>query len=131
MGEGLGLGGNRAPRGTFPEYCDRARWIVDEKVRAHADIWLSTIEEAAGRRDSEREYLGRGDWKKLKKRMSVLPAKKAFVATPDFSKVAVPRKALRAFVANAERTGSRLLFVAAVEDDLRAMERISGVRADR
>src|SRR6478735_6378956 len=63
--------------------------------------------------------------------MSVLPAKAAFVATPDFSKVAAPRKALRAFVANAERAGSRLLFVAAVEDDLRAMERMSGIRAER
>src|SRR6185503_818724 len=50
------------------------------------------------------------------------PAKAAFVATPDFSKVAAPRKALRAFVARAERAGSRLLFVAAVEDDLRAVE---------
>ena len=131
MSERLALGGNRAQRATFLDYCDRARWIADAKVPVHADSWLSTIEEAAGRRDSEREYLGRGDWKKLKKRMSVLPAKAAFVATPDFSKVAAPRKALRAFVASAERAGSRLLFVAAVEDDLRAMERMSGVRAER
>jgi transcription-repair coupling factor (superfamily II helicase) len=131
MSERLALGGDRAQRATFPDYCDRARWIADAKVPAHADSWLSTIEEAAGRRDSEREYLGRGDWKKLKKRMSVLPAKAAFGATPDFSKVAAPRKALRAFVADAERAGSRLLFVAAVEDDLRAMERMSGVRAER
>ena len=99
MSERLALGGDRAQRATFPDYCDRARWIVDAKVPAHADSWLSTNEEAAGRRDSEREYLGRGDWKKLKKRMSVLPAKTAFLATPDFSKVAAPRKALRAFVA--------------------------------
>src|SRR4026207_330039 len=63
--------------------------------------------------------------------MSVVPAKGAYKATPDFSKVAAPRKALRAFVARAERAGSRLLFVAAVEDDLRAMERMSGVRAER
>ena len=131
MSERLALGGDRAQRATFLDYCDRARWFADAKVPAHADSWLSTIEEAAGRRDSEREYLGRGDWKKLKKRTSVLPAKAAFVATPDFSKVAAPRKALRAFVARAERAGSRLLFVAAVEDDLRAMERMSGVRAER
>jgi transcription-repair coupling factor (superfamily II helicase) len=131
MSERLALGGDRVQRATFPDYCDRARWIADAKVLAHADSWLSTIEEAAGRRDSEREYLGRGDWNKLKKRMSVLPAKAAFVATPDFSKVAAPRKALRAFVASAERAGSRLLFVAAAEDDLRAMERMSGVRAER
>ena len=131
MSERLASGGSRALRATFPDYCDRARWIADAKVPVHADGWLSTIEEAAGRRDSEREYLGRGDWKKLKKRMSVLPSKAAFVATPDFSKVGAPRKALRAFIADAERAGSRLLFVAAVEDDLRAMERMSGVRAER
>ena len=63
--------------------------------------------------------------------MSVLPRKAAFTATPDFSKVAAPRKALRAFVADTQRAGSRLLFVAAVEDDLRAMERMSGIKAER
>ena len=131
MSERLASGGSRALRATFPDYCDRARWIADARVPIHADGWLSTIEEAAGRRDLEREYLGRGDWKKLKKRMSVLPSKAAFVATPDFSKVGAPRRALRAFIADAERAGSRLLFVAAVEDDLRAMERMSGVRAER
>jgi len=131
MSERLALGGSRARRAAFPDYCARARWIADAKVPAHADSWLRTIEEAAGRRDSEREYLGRGDWKKLKKRISVLPAKAAFGATPDFSKVAAPRKALRVFVADAERAGSRLLFIAAVEDDLRTMERMSGVRAER
>jgi transcription-repair coupling factor (superfamily II helicase) len=78
MSERLALGGDRAQRATFLDYCDRARWFADAKVPAHADSWLSTIEEAAGRRDSEREYLGRGDWKKLKKRTSVLPAKAAF-----------------------------------------------------
>ena len=82
MSERLALGGDRAQRATFPDYCDRARWIVDAKVPAHADSWLSTIEEAAGRRDSEREYLGRGDWKKLKKRMSVLPARRRLWPRP-------------------------------------------------
>jgi transcription-repair coupling factor (superfamily II helicase) len=131
MSERLALGGNRAQRATLADYCGQARWIADAKVPAHADAWLSTIEEASGRRDSEREYLGRGDWKKLKKRISVLPAKAAFAATPDFSKVAASRKALRAYVTEADSAGSRLLFVAAVEDDLRAMERMSGVRAER
>src|SRR5262249_55371611 len=131
MSERLALGGRRAQRAALPDYCARARWIADAKVPAHADSWLSTIEEAAGRRDSEREYLGRGDWKKLKKRISVLPAKAAFAASPDFSKVAAPREALRAFVAGAERAGYRLLYVAAIEDELRTRERMSGVRPDR
>ncbi len=131
MSERLALGGKRAQRAMLSDYCNRARWIVDAGIPDHADRWLRTIEEAAGRKEAEREYLGRGDWKKLAKRMSVLPRKASFTATPDFSKVPAPRKALRGFVADTQRAGSRLLFVAAVEDDLRAMERMSGIRAER
>ncbi len=131
MSERLALGGKRAQRAMLSDYCNRARWIADAGIPDHADRWLRTIEEAAGRREAEREYLGRGDWKKLAKRMSVLPRKASFMATPDFSKVPAPRKALRGFVADTQRAGSRLLFVAAVEDDLRAMERMSGIRAER
>jgi transcription-repair coupling factor (superfamily II helicase) len=131
MSERLASVGSGKERATFPDYCHRARWIADAQVPAHADSWLSTIEEAAGRRDSEREYIGRGEWRRLRKRMSVLPAKAAFPAIPDFSKVAKPRKALRTFVAEAQRTGSRILLVAAVEDDLRALERMSGIKAER
>lgn len=131
MSEQIALGGKRGQRATLPDYCAGARWIADAGVRVHADSWLGTIEEAAGRRDAEREYLGRDDWKRLKKRMSVLPQKSAFTPTPDFSKASSPRKILRAFIADMQRAGSRLLFVAAVEDDLRAMERMSGIKAER
>ena len=131
MSERLALGGKRGQRAVLPDYCDRAQWIMDAGVPGHADNWLRTIEEASGRRDAERDYLGRRDWKRLAKRMSVLPRKAAYTATPDFSKEPLPRKTLRAFVADTQRAGSRLLFVAAVEDDLRAMERMSGVKAER
>ena len=131
MSERFALGGKRGQRATLSDYCDRARWIADAGIPGHAESWLSTIEEAAGRKEVEREYLGRGDWKRLTKRISVLPRKGAFTATPDFSKVAAPRKALRAFVAETQRAGSRLLFVAAVEDDLRSMERMSGIKVER
>lgn len=131
MSEQIALGGKRGQRATLPDYCAGARWIADAGVPVHADSWLGTIEEAAGRRDAEREYLGRGDWKRLKKRMSVLPQKSAFTPTPDFSKASSPRKILRAFIADMQRAGSRLLFVAAVEDDVRAMERMSGIKAER
>ena len=64
--------------------------------------------------------------------MRVLSHKAAFRPTPDFSKVASPRKALRAFVDETRGVaGSRLVFVAAQEEDLRAMERLSGVKAER
>jgi transcription-repair coupling factor (superfamily II helicase) len=131
MSERLALGGTRRQRATLPDYCDRARWIADARIPGHAESWLRTIEDAAGRMEVEREYLGRGDWERLTKRMSVLPRKGAFTAAPDFSKIASSRKALRAFVAETQRAGSRLLFVAAVEDDLRAMERMSGIKAER
>ena len=131
MSERLALGGKREQRATLSDYCDRARWIADAGVPGHAESWLSTIEEAAGRKEAEREYLGRGDWKRLAKRVSVLPRNAGFRATPDFSKIASPKKALRAFVAETQRAGSRLLFVAAVEDDLRLMERMSGIKAER
>lgn len=131
MSERLALGGERGQRAAFSEYCDRARWIADAGIPGHAESWLTTIEEAAGRKEVEREYLGRSDWKRLAKRISVLPRKAAFTATPGFSKLAKPRKALRAFVDETQRAGSRLLFVAAVEDDLRLMERMSGIKAER
>jgi transcription-repair coupling factor (superfamily II helicase) len=131
MSERLALGGERGQRATLSDYCGRARWIADAGIPGHADSWLSTIEEAAGRREVEREYLRRGEWKRLAKRMNVLPRKAGFTATPDFSKIAAPRKALRAFVVDTQRAGSRLLFVAAVEDDLRAMERMGGLKAER
>jgi transcription-repair coupling factor (superfamily II helicase) len=113
------------------DYCEQAKWVADAGVPAHANNWLSTIEEAAGRTETEREYLGRRDWKRRTKRMKVLFNKAAFRPTPDFSKVASPRKALRVFVHEARGAGSRLVFVAAQEEDLRAMERMSGVKAER
>ncbi|WP_461357431.1 DEAD/DEAH box helicase [Bradyrhizobium sp. USDA 4454] len=131
MSEQIALGGKRTQRAVLPDYCKRARWIADAAVSGHAESWLGTITEAAGRREVEREYLGSADWKRLAKGISWLPRKAAFNPTPDFSKLASSRKALRAFVADTERAGSRLVFVAAVEDDLRAMERMSGIKAER
>jgi transcription-repair coupling factor (superfamily II helicase) len=131
MSERSALDGQRAQCATLSDYCDRARWIAEAGAPDHADAWLGTIEEAAGREHAEREYLGRTEWKKLKKRISVLPRMGIHTATPEFSKLAAPRKALRAFVTETQRAGSRLIFVAAVEDDLRAMERMSGIRVER
>jgi transcription-repair coupling factor (superfamily II helicase) len=131
MSERLAFAGKSGQRATLSDYCGRAQWIADAGVSAHAEIWLSTIEEAAGRKEADREYLRQEEWKKLWKQMSVLPRKASFTVTPDFSKLASPRKALRAFVADTQRAGSRLLFVAAVEDDLRAMERMSAIRVKR
>jgi transcription-repair coupling factor (superfamily II helicase) len=129
MSERLALEGKRRPRLSLIDYCGRAQWIADAEVPAHADSWLSTIEEAGGRTEAERDYLGRADWKKLTKRISILPRRATFKGTPDFSKMTSPRKALPAF--EVRDSGSRLIFVASVEEDLRAMERMGGVKTER
>jgi transcription-repair coupling factor (superfamily II helicase) len=131
MSERLAFAGQRRKRSNLFEYCGRAKWIADAGVPRHADSWLSTIEEAAGRTDREREYLGRREWKQATRRMNVLSQKAPFRPTPDFSKSSSPRQALRAFVDETRGAGSHLMFVAALEEDLRAMERMSGVKAER
>jgi transcription-repair coupling factor (superfamily II helicase) len=131
MSERLAFGSRRGQRSTLFDYCKRAKWIADAGVPTHADIWLSTIEDAADRADREREYLGRREWKQAIKRIKVLPQKAAFCPTPDFSKITSPRKVFRAFVDETRRVGSRMVFVAAHEDDLRVMERMSGIKAQR
>ena len=87
MFERLALEGKRGERATLPDYCGRARWIADAGIPGHADGWLSTIEEAAGQKEVvEREYLGRGEWKKLAKRMNMLPRKAGFASIPPISR---------------------------------------------
>lgn len=131
MSERTAMSGARAKRATLFDYCGKAKWIADAGVSVHADAWLSTIEEAAGRADREREYLGRPDWKQATRGMKVLPRTAPFQPTPEFSKLTSARKALRAYVEDVRHDGSRLILVAAQEEDLRAMERMSGVRAER
>jgi transcription-repair coupling factor (superfamily II helicase) len=128
MSERVALGNPGGKRATLFDYCGRAKWLADAEVAVHAESWLGTIEEAAGRTDRAREYLGRREWKQATRRMNVLAKKASFASTPDFSQMASPRKALRAFVDETRRAGSRLVFVAAHADDLRAMERMSGVK---
>ncbi|MCJ9703079.1 CarD family transcriptional regulator, partial [Bradyrhizobium sp. SHOUNA76] len=131
MSERLGLAGKGGRRASLFDYCGRAKWIADAGVPVHADGWLDTIEEAAPRAEREREYLARRDWKQLSRGMKVLPRASSFQTIPEFSKLTSARKALRGFVEETRRTGSRLILVAAQEDDLRVMERMSGLKAQR
>lgn len=131
MSERLGLAGKGSKRASLFDYCGSAKWIADAAVPSHADGWLDTIEEAAPRSEREREYLARTDWKRLSKGMKVLPRTASFRAVPEFSKLTSSRKALRGFVEETRRAGSRLILIAAHEDDLRVMERMSGVKAER
>ena len=131
MSERLAFAGKGGKRATLFDYCGRAKWIADAAVPSHADGWLDTIEEAAGRAERAREYLGRADWKQATRGMKVMPRTAPFQPTPEFSKLTSARKALRAFVEETRRAGARLIFVAAHEEDLRAMERMSGVKAER
>jgi len=112
------------------DYCGQAKWIADAGVPGHAEVWLDTIEDAAASADSEREYLSRRDWKQGAKLMSVLGLSASYRATPELSRAASPRKALRAFVGEMQSSRTRLLFVAALDTDLRLMARMSGVRPE-
>ena len=131
MSERLAFGNKRAKRSMLHDYCGKARWIADAAVPEHADNWLDTIEEAAGHADREREHVGRQEWKQATKGITILAPKAPFVPTPDFSKVASPRKSLRAYLEKMREAGSRLILVAARENDLRVMERMGGIKAER
>jgi transcription-repair coupling factor (superfamily II helicase) len=61
------------------------------------------IEEAAVHAEREREYVSRRDWGQAMKRIGVLPPTTLYRGTPDFSKLARPRKALRDYVGEAQR----------------------------
>ena len=128
MSERLAFGRIRGKRSNLFDYCEQAKWVADAGTSARQQ--LAEHDRGGGRRtETEREYLGRRDWKRRTTRMKVLFHKAAFRPTPDFSKVASPRKELRAFVDETRGVaGSRLVFVAAQEEDLRAMERFSGLR---
>ena len=53
-----------------------------QAYRAMPIVGWSTIEEAAGRREAEREYLGRADWKRLLKQMTLLVRRGHYAAVP-------------------------------------------------
>jgi transcription-repair coupling factor (superfamily II helicase) len=130
MSERLAFAGQSRKRSSLFDYCAQAKWIADVAVPTHAATWLGTIEEAAARAERDREYLTRRDWEQGAKHIAMLPRAASYRETPDFSKLAAPRKALRAFVNESQRDGARLLFVAAVDEDLRLMGRMSGVRPE-
>jgi transcription-repair coupling factor (superfamily II helicase) len=130
MSERLAFANQSRKTSSLFDYCARAKWSADAAAPAHAAVWLGTIEEAAARAERDREYLTRRDWEQGAKRMTVLPRDASYRETPDFSKLAAPRKALRSFVSESQRDRARLLFVAAVDEDLRLMGRMSGVRPE-
>ncbi|CCE04857.1 putative transcription repair coupling factor [Bradyrhizobium sp. STM 3843] len=122
---------DRAPKkADLFDYCARAKWIADTAVPRNADTWLSTIEDAAASGERDRAYLSQREWDQAAKRIALLPPTAPYRATPEFYKEASPRKALRAFIEEAQRGDARLLFVAAVDADLRLMARMSAVKAE-
>ena len=130
MSEQLAFGKRTRTKSSIFDYCARAKWIADSTVPRHADTWLGTIEDAASRGERDRAYLSRSEWQLAAKKITVLPPTTPYRATPEFYKTASPRKALRGFIEEAQRSDARVLFVAAVETDLRLMGRMSGVKAE-
>ena len=113
------------------DYCGSAHWIADFEVPARADSWLNSIDQAVGPKEAEREYMGKAEWNEVLKPVTLLPCKAAYEATPEFCRSGTPGKDLRSFVAETRRTGAGLLLVAAVEEDLRKMERMAALKAER
>src|ERR1700753_2643711 len=70
MSERIAFESQSGKRATLADYCGRAQCIADSGVFRHADGWLDTIGEAASRKDAERDYLRRDEWKKLAKRLN-------------------------------------------------------------
>ncbi|MGJ5222316.1 DEAD/DEAH box helicase, partial [Bradyrhizobium oligotrophicum] len=130
MSERLAVKDRARSKSDLFDYCARAKWIADTAVPKHADIWLTTIEDAAARAERDRAYLSRREWDLAAKKIALLPPTAPYRGIPEFFKEAAPRKALRAFIEDARQSDARVLFVAAVESDLRLMARMSGVRAE-
>ncbi|WP_315767941.1 MULTISPECIES: DEAD/DEAH box helicase [unclassified Bradyrhizobium] len=130
MSERLAFKKRAGKKSNLVEYCARAKWIADTAVPRNAATWLSTIEDAAARGERDRAYLSRREWEQAAKRIALLPPTAPYRATPEFYKEPSPRKALRAFIEEAQRGDARLLFVAAVEADLRLMARMSAIKAE-
>ena len=131
MSERLAFDGAGHRHALLTDYCGSAHWIADSEVPARADSWLNSIDQAVGPKEAEREYMGKAEWNEVLKRVTLLPRKAAYEATPEFCRSGTPGKDLRSFVAETQRTGARLLLVAAVEEDLRKMERMAAVKAER
>jgi transcription-repair coupling factor (superfamily II helicase) len=131
MSERLACRAKQRKQATLLDYCAGAEWIADAGVFANAESWLGRIEEAASATDSQPEYLSRKDWSLATERMRVLPLKASYNPTPDFSKLPMPGKSLRTYVSKAQKDGAHLVFVSAHDDDLRSIERMSGVRLER
>ena len=130
MSERLAFKDRARKRSSLFDYCSRAKWIADSAVPRHADTWLSTIEDAAARGERDRAYLSRREWDQAAKKITLLAPTVPFRATPEFYKASSPRKALRAFIEEAQRGDARVVFVAAVESDLRLMARMSAAKAE-
>nr|WP_316225043.1 DEAD/DEAH box helicase [Bradyrhizobium sp. SZCCHNR1082] len=131
MSERLAFKKRAGKKSNLVEYCARAKWIADTAVPRNAATWLSTIEDAAARGERDRAYLSRREWDQAAKRIALLPPTAPYRATPEFYKESSPRKALRAFIEEVQRGDARLVFVAAVEADLRLMARMSAIKAER
>jgi transcription-repair coupling factor (superfamily II helicase) len=119
--------------GTVFEYAPFATLIADAGVPSRAQKWLETIEDAAGGdpETQRAEFMTAREWQEATERMEVLPGDASRPTVPNFSTHPSPRAALRKFMAECRKRQARFLFTAADQQDLRRMERLAGVVAER
>ncbi|WP_410051547.1 TRCF domain-containing protein [Bradyrhizobium sp. SZCCHNR1085] len=124
------LGNGTTGAGIFT-YLDGVRIIADAEVPVRAAARLAAIEESGDARSREATFIGRREWQEVMRGLAVLPESSTLESIPNFSRETSARTALRRFIAAAKRSGARLLFAAAIEQDLQRMERLAGLKTLR
>lgn len=124
------LGDRPTGAGIFT-YLDGAKIIADAEVPARAEARLAAIEESGDPRGRAASFIGQREWQDGMRGLVVLPRSSTIETTPTFARETSARTALRRFIAGAGRSGARLLFAAAIEQDLQRMERLAGLKTLR
>src|SRR4051812_26352282 len=113
------------------DYAPSARIIADFGVRTRARSWIQQIDEASfeeSPRAARQQYLTMEEWEAClrKRKAKLLPESAPFEQVPRFAGSASPGGSLRKFVEEEEALGRHIVFTAATERDLRAMDRRVG-----
>ncbi len=113
-------------------YLGEARIIADADVPAQIEARLAGIDESGiETRSREAAFTDRTTWHRAMQRATVLPKISDVEAIPNFSVQRSARSSLRRFLAENRHHNARILFTAAVEEDLLRMERVAGLRTRR
>jgi transcription-repair coupling factor (superfamily II helicase) len=113
------------------DYLPSAVLIGDSDVGQRADRWLRTIAELVGSKAGTAPlFLTAAEWQATMQRCEFLPAGGPERTVPYFALEKSAGTALAKFVKACRRDGRRVIFTAAVAQDLRRLERLVGTSAE-